>query len=327
MDEQTILNEVAETGRLLLKSGLVARTWGNFSARIDETHYAITPSGLGYEHMTADDLVTVSLTDESCEGVRKPSSEKGVHTAAYRIFPETGFVIHTHQTYATAMGLTMPEALELSEKEKEALGTVAWAKYGLPGTDRLKDAVALALKSGARTVMMRHHGTLILGKDRTEAIDRAMLLETVCKRSCRCDAPVPEKADSGALLSRLRKTFPNADVEDGDAARAWSALKVSLSTQLDDVAQMIGRKIPFAKDEKQLMKLLGRHPAVFLSGTGAIVSGEDASDTEALKLLTEKAAVCSLHTRALKTDARLRLSDCLLMRFVYKFKYSKKKEG
>lgn len=327
MDEQAILNEVAETGRLLLSSGLVARTWGNFSARLDKAHYAITPSGLGYEHMKPDDLVRVSLTDESYEGARKPSSEKGVHTAAYRIFPETGFVIHTHQTYATALGLTKPEALKLSAAESEALGTVAWAEYGLPGTDRLKDAVAEALKTGARTVMMKHHGTLILGKDRKEAISRAELLEDICKRSCLCGAPVPERGDSAGLIERVRKTFPNAALEDGDAAGAWSALRIPLPTQLDDVAQMIGLSIPFAKDERKLMKLLKRHPAVFLTGAGAVVSGKDASDTEALKLLAEKAAVSALHTRALKTDVRLGASDCLLMRFVYKFKYSKKKEG
>ena len=45
MEEKTIPEQVAETGRLLLERGLVARTWGNFSARLDEAHFAITPSG------------------------------------------------------------------------------------------------------------------------------------------------------------------------------------------------------------------------------------------------------------------------------------------
>ena len=59
---------------VLLEKKLVARTWGNFSARLDEAHFAITPSGLGYEQMGADDIVRFCLADESWEGSRKPSS-------------------------------------------------------------------------------------------------------------------------------------------------------------------------------------------------------------------------------------------------------------
>ena len=327
MDEKTIYEQVAETGRLLLEQRLVARTWGNFSARLDETHFVITPSGLGYEQMIADDMVRFCLTDETWEGTRKPSSEKGIHAAAYRLFPEVGFVIHTHQAYATALGLTEPGQLSLTEAERAALGGVAWAEYGLPGTKKLKEAVAAALQTGAHTVLMRHHGALICGKDRADALQRAVLLETVCRRSCRCDAPVPEAQDPSALLSRVREVFPNAAAETGEAARAWSALGVPLRNQLDDAAQMIGVQIPFAKDERELRVLLCNYAAVFLPGVGAVVCGEDAADTEALKVLTDKAAIAALHTRALRCSASLSLTDCVLMRQVYRLKYSKQKKG
>ena len=39
---------ICDTGRELLKTGLVARTWGNVSCRLDEKHFLITPSGLDY---------------------------------------------------------------------------------------------------------------------------------------------------------------------------------------------------------------------------------------------------------------------------------------
>ena len=327
MDEKTIYEQVAETGRLLLEKRLVARTWGNFSARLDETHFVITPSGLGYEQMAADDMVRFCLADESWEGTRKPSSEKGIHAAAYRLFPEVGFVIHTHQAYATALGLTEPAQLSLTEEEREALGGVAWAEYGLPGTKKLKEAVAAALQSGAHTVLMRHHGALICGRDRADALYRASLLETVCRRSCRCEAPVPEPQDPAAILSRVREVFPNAAAETGEASRAWSGLRIPLRAQLDDAAQMIGAQIPFARDEQELRVLLCNYAAVFLPGVGAVVCGGDAADTEALKVLTDKAAVAALHTRALDCRAVLSLFDRVLMRQVYRLKYSKQKKG
>ena len=217
MDEKTILEQVAETGRLLLESRLVARTWGNFSARLDGERFAITPSGLGYERMGSADVVRCSLADGSFEGSRRPSSEKGIHAAAYRRFPEVGFVIHTHQPYATALGLGPPETLRLNAEESAALGGLAWADYGLPGTKKLKNAVAAALENGAHTVLMKHHGALVCGADRDEALRRAALLEEVCRRACRCGEPAPAPRDGAELLARVRERFPTAELEDGEA--------------------------------------------------------------------------------------------------------------
>ena len=89
----------------LTEAGLVARTWGNVSARVSEEQFVITPSGLGYEHMQPEDLVLVNISDLSYEGERKPSSEKGIHADAYRLRPEVNFVIHTHQDKASVYGI------------------------------------------------------------------------------------------------------------------------------------------------------------------------------------------------------------------------------
>ena len=120
MEEQMARRLVAEEGKKLQQAGLVARTWGNISCRIDENHFVITPSGLDYETMTARDLVLMDIRNGVCCGAHKPSSEKGVHLAAYQTFPEVGYVIHTHQTYATAIGLCGFEQLAMTEEEAEA---------------------------------------------------------------------------------------------------------------------------------------------------------------------------------------------------------------
>ena len=43
------LHEAKETvvlaGKKLVESGLIARTWGNVSCRISDSHFVITPSG------------------------------------------------------------------------------------------------------------------------------------------------------------------------------------------------------------------------------------------------------------------------------------------
>ena len=68
----------------------------------------------------APDLVLMDIRNGVCCGAHKPSSEKGVHLAAYQTFPEVGYVIHTHQTYATAIGLCGFEQLAMTEEEAEA---------------------------------------------------------------------------------------------------------------------------------------------------------------------------------------------------------------
>ena len=76
---------VVEAGKKLLETGLIARTWGNVSARISDTQFVITPSGRAYDTLTPDEVVVVNIDDCSHEGDIKPSSEKGIHADAYNI--------------------------------------------------------------------------------------------------------------------------------------------------------------------------------------------------------------------------------------------------
>ena len=39
--------QVIQAGKMLCENGLIQRTWGNVSCRIDEEFFAITPSGGG----------------------------------------------------------------------------------------------------------------------------------------------------------------------------------------------------------------------------------------------------------------------------------------
>ncbi|MBR5741905.1 MAG: class II aldolase/adducin family protein, partial [Firmicutes bacterium] len=210
---------------------------------------------------------------------------------------------HTHQIYASALGLTGPETMPVTNGERKELGGIAWAAYGLPGTKKLRENVETAMKSGAETVLMVHHGAVICGKDREETIRRAELLEEIAKRSL--------------------KGLPDG----AEPERVWAELGIPLYAELDDMAQMIGRRIPFAADEDAAEKLLEKTNAVFVRGKGCLVRGDDADDTEALAILARKAAVAALHTRASGLDVRLGPFDTALMRYVYKTKYSKQKKG
>ena len=326
MNEREAKALVSDAGRMLLNEGLVARTWGNVSCRTGNNSFVITPSGLGYEGMTADDIVSYSMADGTYVGTRKPSSEKGVHAAAYASFADANFVIHTHQTYASALGVAGFERLALSADEETALGGVALAFYGLPGTKRLTKNVEKALASGAHCILMAHHGALIAGRDRAEAFERAKLLESVCQRAT-LGQPAETTADGAALealAAAVKSDFPFIGTTN-DAAVCAASKYAPLHAELDDMAQMIGPKLAAVGNSAEAVReALIKHDAVFVENLGAIVRAKTLGDAEALKTLVEKASIVALHARASGKSARLSAVDANLMRFIYLKKYAKK---
>ena len=329
VEEKMARELVCGTGRELLKTGLVARTWGNVSCRLDKNSFLITPSGLDYLKTTPEDIVRVELSSLEWEGKHKPSSEKGVHAAAYELFDDVNFVIHTHQNFASALGLAGFESMDISEQERSALGGVAKAEYGLPGMKKLKNAVKSAMQTGAHTVFMVNHGVVVCGSDNKQAMERVQLLEDICRRNVKLPSAAPKRLSekkTADFIAAVRREIPTAEISGGDAAAMWAGKRKTLHAQLDDMAQMLGSHVACVKaNPKKAVKALSERDAVFVQGVGAVVKADDPDDREALKLLTEKSALCALHTQNMGAKVKLGTVDTALMRFVYKKKYSKRK--
>ncbi len=176
---------VVEAGKKLVENGLIARTWGNVSARISDTQFVITPSGKPYETLTPEEIVVVNIDDCEYEGDIKPSSEKGIHADAYRLRPEVNFVIHTHQIYASALSTSSRGVPEVPYRMLSTLGPVVpVADYGMPSTDTLRKGVEAAYINypNSTAIIMKHHGAVCLGKDMAHAFKVAEVLEDTCKK-------------------------------------------------------------------------------------------------------------------------------------------------
>lgn len=175
---------VVEAGKKLVESGLIARTWGNVSCRISENQFVITPSGRAYETLTPDEIVLVNIEDLTYDGEIKPSSEKGIHAAAYKLRPEVNFVIHTHQINASIVSALGMDINNVAGENCDVIGdNVPIASYGLPGTGKLRKGVVAAIeRSDSKAVVMAHHGALCMGVDYDDAFDVASRLEDVCEK-------------------------------------------------------------------------------------------------------------------------------------------------
>ena len=341
--------EIIDTGIELLEEKLVARTWGNISARIDADNYLITPSGLDYTSMREEDIVSVNIKTGEYTGINRPSGEKGVHSAAYEVFDDVNFVVHTHQTYATAVSLAGFDSLEatagspagsesfetsadspagsdsfdITEEEIEKLGGIALADYGLPGTKEITNACKSALLTGAHTVLMIHHGVLVLGKDKEEAMKRVKLLESICERNVKRvikDNTLNNYLKALNTCPEDNSSYRYCEVLTDKALIALSNSETEIFSQLDDVSQMIGTKIVTVDSLDKALKLSDN--AVLIKGVGALIKAENKDDLEALKVLMNKMAIVKLYTKAKNVKAEISIEESDFMHYDYVNRYS-----
>lgn len=183
MDIQQAKNLVIEAGKELVRTGLIARTWGNVSCRVNEKSFVITPSGKPYEGLTPADIVEIAIDTLEYGGDVKPSSEKGIHAEVYKAHSDANFVIHTHQQYASVISVLDKGVAPLTGEAAKVIGNeILLASYGMPGTGKLRKGVTAALTaSQSKAILMARHGALCFGKDRDEAFAVANMLEKVCE--------------------------------------------------------------------------------------------------------------------------------------------------
>ncbi len=104
MDPYKELKETAFKANMELpRRGVVIYTFGNVSAcDRDKGVFAIKPSGVAYDRLSAGDMVIVDFDNRVVDGKLKPSSDTKTHTVLYRHFETIGGVCHTHSPYAVA---------------------------------------------------------------------------------------------------------------------------------------------------------------------------------------------------------------------------------
>jgi len=254
LTENDIRSSIIAAGIRLLDTGLVARTWGNISARLSQREFIITPSGRNYRTTEPQDLVRMNILDLSydCSGL-KPSSEHGIHAAVYRLRPEASFVIHTHQFYATAVsGALKGAVIDITDESGRTVRTeIPCAKYGVPGTKDLWDKVERTLKDHpkASCILMARHGALCFGPSMEEAFETALAAEEGFKKLFFEKVPAAEGAAglSGIISEDL----------------------TSLPPYLDDFAQMV--PLDYDVDDREALRMVcEKNAAAYLYAKDAL---------------------------------------------------------
>jgi L-fuculose-phosphate aldolase len=169
--------DVLDTAQELLEKGLVEGTSGNVSGRLDDERICLTPSSVAYETMTLDDLVVTDLDGKVLEGERGPTSEKALHLACYRAYPEVGGVIHSHAVYATMFAVVREPIPAIIEEVVVYIGgDVPVCEYKPTGSDILGDEAAANLEDRS-ACLLANHGMVTIGATPGQALHNAGVVE------------------------------------------------------------------------------------------------------------------------------------------------------
>lgn len=296
MDIQKAKEIVVEAGKQLVSSGLIARTWGNVSCRVDDKTFVITPSGRAYETLTPEEVVLVNISDLSYDGSIKPSSEKGIHASCYLMRPEVNFVIHTHQMNASIVSAIGRDINNIDGESKEIIGdNIPVATYGLSGTGKLRKGVVAALKrSDSKAVIMRNHGAVCLGGDYDEAFKIAHEVEKVCQNYIfdmyaeKTGKIAEHFSDVYDYITSLKDRADAAEIEAYDSVRSGNAVFISNKDGSEKAVVGIAKEELFRGEE--FPSEASMHLAIYRArpDVNSIIHSKDEATVAASKIVKKK---------------------------------------
>ena len=170
--------QVVQYCRKLDATGLTTGTSGNISIFNAEAGLmAISPSSMDYEDMELEDVVIQDLDAKIVDGIRRPSSEFGLHLICYKHRQDIGAVVHTHSPKATTLavlGWDLPAIHYMIAYS--GCPTIPCAPYCLFGSPELAETALKYLK-GKYACLLANHGSLATGPNIAHAYGLAEQME------------------------------------------------------------------------------------------------------------------------------------------------------
>ncbi|MBQ6734182.1 MAG: class II aldolase/adducin family protein [Lachnospiraceae bacterium] len=352
---------VIRVTHMLAERGLLVRTWGSVSRRSDRDHFIITPSGIAYQDLKPERIVRVNLKRLSYRGKLAPSSEMAMHAAIYQLRGEdAGFVIHTHQPYASCVSALGEEEIfhphEQLEKMEE-ITSLPVVPYAPPGTKALAEQVSDTISRNpyCQGVLLSHHGLVCWGRNEKQARTRAESIEILCYSyladACLTslqygirekfssergeeedeirylDPETPERIREIHRYIYAKRPDVNAIIHTASEAEKIVSRRYQVLYPLfDDFAQIIGPEVRIFGNEREsngaALNVKKNVNVVFTPGDGAFCLGENRREAEAAALIVNKDCIAQIAQTRNGKDQALPYRHCVRMNRQYKKDYS-----
>lgn len=193
--------------RELTRRGLTHGTSGNVSVRCDERRFFVSPSGMDYEVLQAEDIPLMDL-EGRWFGRCRPSSEWRFHRDILHSRHDVGAIVHTHSPQATALACTGRGIPAFHYMVAVAGGRdIRCAAYHAFGTQELSDA-ALAALEDRKACLLANHGVIATGTDLPAALALAGEVENLALQYCAAlslgDVRILDEAQMCRVLEKFR---------------------------------------------------------------------------------------------------------------------------
>ena len=201
-------------------------TSGNISVRRDERGFYISPTGMPYDALEADQIALVDM-DGRWAGPCRPSSEWRFHRDIFKSRGDVGAIVHTHSRNATALACTGRGIPAFHYMVAVAGGPdIRCAPYHTFGTQELSDA-ALAALDGRLACLLANHGVIAVGADLRRALTLAGEVENLAAQYCAAlalgEVRILDRSEMLRVLEKFR-TYGKQDATDAGLVFAGKSL-------------------------------------------------------------------------------------------------------
>lgn len=210
--EDKAREKLARCARALGRIGCLG-LGGHVSLRIpDSDLILITPGGgLDKLKLTAADMVTMDASGNHVAGPYAPPLEWPIHTAVHAVRPDLDSVAHLHPHWSTIFAVSK-RPLEPVFMAMARLGPVSYFEVPSLITNPDLGEQLRASLGDAPAVLMRWHGSTVVGKTIEEMFDRAWTIEENARLLWEASVigdivPVPEEVSLGGRPGTNTRTL------------------------------------------------------------------------------------------------------------------------
>jgi L-ribulose-5-phosphate 4-epimerase len=171
--------KLAQAYRILYMEGMAEDTTrGHISAKADDGTIYIKPWGIGFEEVSAGDLLGMDAEGNIKEGKGRPHSELIMHLEIYRQRQDVRSITHVHPPYSVLFSsLYRGRLYRIGQHSLHFGGVLPFHESGELIHTREQAARLVELLAGGPAVMMRNHGVITTGSSIEESVIMAIDFE------------------------------------------------------------------------------------------------------------------------------------------------------
>src|SRR5262245_17685853 len=175
---QRLRDELVETAKQMSGLGLTPGMSGNVSVRHGDGLY-VTPSGMPYTSLVADDIVKLEHDGTMRPGQRMPTTEWRLHKDILGARQDIHAIVHTHSLFCTTIS-TLRRPIPAIHYMVVLAGSdeIPCAEYATFGSEQLALNAVSALRGGD-ACLLANHGMIALGTTLAKALRLAAEIETL----------------------------------------------------------------------------------------------------------------------------------------------------